>query len=356
MPSARAGVRLAAAAILAASAVVPVRAGARSGGGYEVPLDAAGVSGGSGGKSASGWSVAYTLGAATAGGGLSSPSGRQVRPGLWGGTAYRSAAEGGTILFGDPDRPGRLEIPPNALPSDFLVFVSADPLERPLAVSPAAIRRANEGLARSLAPTARPLDGRLWEILAVDGTGRPVQGLFREPARLTLPYRDDDRDGLVDGASPPLRAADLSVWWLDEAHSLWVRLPDSRPDEGARSVTVPVRHFSVYTVMGAPGLASGDAHAFPVPWRPDGPASGIGPGRTGTQADGITFTNLPGLARVRVYTLSGRLVREIDHADGTPQHAWDVRDDRGDDVASGTYLYVIEAAGARKSGKLVVIR
>jgi len=148
----------------------------------------------------------------------------------------------------------------------------------------------------------------------------------------------------------------LSVWWLDEAHSLWVKLPGGAVDPLRQNVSVPIRHFSVYAVMGAPTFQVGDVYAFPVPWRPQGSRAGLGPGQTGTLSDGITFTNMPEQAVVRVYTMSGNLVREILHSDGMPQLKWDVKNSSGEDVVSGTYIYVVESHQSRKKGQLVIIR
>jgi hypothetical protein len=260
------------------------------------------------------------------------------------------------VTFGDPAFPARLEVPAGALPRDWVVFASHNPASRPLAVSPAVIRRAEENLGRSRAWFTRPSDGRMWEVLVLDEAGRRFEGALAAPARLSLPYQDSDADGYVDGAQPRLRAADLAVWWLDEAHALWVKLPGSRVDTAARTVSAPVRHFSVFSVMGAPSFDPSDSYAFPVPWRPFGPAAGAGAGGTGTQAEGITFTNLPGAARIGIYALSGALVRSLEHSDGSPQLVWDVRDKDGGEVATGTYVYVVESDGNRKRGKIVIIR
>ncbi|MEK7383909.1 MAG: T9SS type A sorting domain-containing protein, partial [Elusimicrobiota bacterium] len=88
------------------------------------------------------------------------------------------------------------------------------------------------------------------------------------------------------------------------------------------------------------------AHAFPTPFRP----------RMGH--DRITFRNLGLNARIRVYTLSGQLVRTFPKTDGATQDLvwYPVSDDHGRSVASGVYLYVIEGDSGRKTGKLMIIR
>ncbi len=332
-------------------------AGPKTGETFEINADLSGVSGSAGAASEGGFRLNGTFGAPWGSEKPVSASGWEVLPGLWGGgPALRSPAAELSLAFGDPARPAGLTIPPNALTSDFLVFTGTSPASRPLRVSAAVVAAANANLARTLTAHTKPLDDRLWEILVLGPDGQEYRGTLRTPATLTLPYTDDDNDGVVDGTRPPVHAARLSLWWLDETHSLWVKLPDAAVDRDRKTVSAPIRHFSVFTVMGAPSFYVGDSFAFPVPWRPSGPDAGAGAGQTGTAAGGITFSNLPSAAAIRIYTLSGDLVREIDHSNGLPQEAWDVRNADGEELATGTYIYVIESAGARKTGKLAVIR
>ena len=93
--------------------------------------------------------------------------------------------------------------------------------------------------------------------------------------------------------------------------------------------------------------AKGDlsnAHCYPVPFKPSA-------GHTK-----ITFTALTGSARIRIYTISGELVRTLSKADANDSIEWDVRNTRGSAVDSGVYLYLIEGAGKPKTGKLMIIR
>ena len=102
-----------------------------------------------------------------------------------------------------------------------------------------------------------------------------------------------------------------------------------------------------------------DIYAFPDPWRPHGPAAGLGYGQTGTDAGGITFTNLPSECSIKIYTLSGRLVRTLHHSDtggAIGQETWDGHVDSGDSAASGVYLWRVQSSTDGKNGKLMIIR
>lgn len=86
------------------------------------------------------------------------------------------------------------------------------------------------------------------------------------------------------------------------------------------------------------------AHCYPVPFKPSA-------GHTK-----ITFTGLTRSARIRIYTISGELVRTLDKADTGETLVWNARNARGTAVDSGVYLYLIESAVQAKKGKLMIIR
>ena len=69
------------------------------------------------------------------------------------------------------------------------------------------------------------------------------------------------------------------------------------------------------------------------------------------------FINLPAQAKIRIYTLSGDLVRELHHADAVRDfERWDLTNDIGRDVASGIYMFRVEAQNFSYQSRFVVIR
>jgi len=86
-----------------------------------------------------------------------------------------------------------------------------------------------------------------------------------------------------------------------------------------------------------------DVKAFPNPCR----------ARDGGNA---IFTNLTENCEIKIYNIAGEFVRKInEQTEGTAE--WDLKNDGGEDVASGLYIYVItNQKDERKKGKLVVIR
>jgi hypothetical protein len=70
----------------------------------------------------------------------------------------------------------------------------------------------------------------------------------------------------------------------------------------------------------------------------------------------IKFVNLPDRAIIRIYTVSGVLVRALEHNSSTSSEAvWDVRNRNGQFVASGVYFYHIEALDARRVGRMTIV-
>ncbi|MBI3504987.1 MAG: T9SS type A sorting domain-containing protein [Proteobacteria bacterium] len=90
----------------------------------------------------------------------------------------------------------------------------------------------------------------------------------------------------------------------------------------------------------------GGAHAFPTPFKPS------------FGHDRITFRGMTPSATVRIYTISGELVRELTKHDPLSNDlVWfPVTNTSGQPVASGVYLYAIQGDTGKNTGKLMIIR
>jgi hypothetical protein len=70
----------------------------------------------------------------------------------------------------------------------------------------------------------------------------------------------------------------------------------------------------------------------------------------------ILFTKLPPQATIRIYTISGNLVRILEHGDGSGTEEWDVRTRFDLLVASGNYYYHVTTPDGRTHlGRFAVI-
>jgi hypothetical protein len=70
----------------------------------------------------------------------------------------------------------------------------------------------------------------------------------------------------------------------------------------------------------------------------------------------LTFAFLPARATVSVHDLRGQLVRILVEADGDGGVAWDGRNERGEEVGSGIYLYRVTTSGETVIGKVALVR
>ena len=63
------------------------------------------------------------------------------------------------------------------------------------------------------------------------------------------------------------------------------------------------------------------------------------PARPHEQFDGIRFANLTQTASIRVFSVSGRLVNELEETDGDGGLEWDLRDKGNRRILPGVYIY-----------------
>lgn len=71
----------------------------------------------------------------------------------------------------------------------------------------------------------------------------------------------------------------------------------------------------------------------------------------------VHFINLPQQSTIKVYTLAGDLVREIEHSSSVRDfERWDLNNASGKPVASGIYMYRVVAGTFHFQNRLVVIR
>ncbi|HRY29076.1 MAG TPA: Ig-like domain-containing protein [Elusimicrobiota bacterium] len=239
------------------------------------------------------------------------------------------------------DEKSRVYLPSGATTVSVAVRIGLDPVGQPQRVDPQKIEEANRKIRSDAYRANDPLTGALREICLYDSQGAPLDLRFAVPATVSIPYTETG--GFVDGTSPLLPEDRLSMYCLDETNALWVRIPDSSVNTADNLVTAPTPHFSVFGLFGNPHSGgNSDLYAFPVPFRR---------GRDSV----VTFVGLPIDATVKIHTLSGTRVRTLPRAGGA-QETWDLKNDDGDTVADGVYLYVVENGGFRATGKLLVTR
>ncbi len=100
----------------------------------------------------------------------------------------------------------------------------------------------------------------------------------------------------------------------------------------------------LFAAVRSSATASFRPRVFPNPWKVDK-----------DNAVGMTFDQFPTGSTVKIFTIAAEKVRVL-HTSAADV-VWDLKNDDGDTVASGVYLYTVTApSGDMARGKLVVIR
>ena len=111
---------------------------------------------------------------------------------------------------------------------------------------------ATQKLVSNTGDAVRSPVGSQVDLALFNGAGQPMA--LSNPVTVTLPYADGG-NGFVAATPLPVRARTLSVYWLDETRNAWRRLPSSRVDESAHTVSALVPHFTAFGVIGQSAMA-----------------------------------------------------------------------------------------------------
>jgi hypothetical protein len=105
---------------------------------------------------------------------------------------------------------------------------------------------------------------------------------------------------------------------------------------------------------------------YPNPYRIDGGYARAGyenrdRTRSAERARAINFANLPNICTIRIYTLSGDLVKEIRHyrPEGGPdaqQETWNMLSRNTQAITTGIYIWSVRSEMGEQLGKLVIIK
>lgn len=127
-------------------------------------------------------------------------------------------------------------------------------------------------------------------------------------------------------------------------------LPISRTDVGGWSYNVTLQSslnashpFVVMVGQKIPAYPSLDVKVYPNPFNAD-------------EHDVMIFEGLPVDATIKIYTISGTLLRTINKSDSTGTYFWYIDNNDGEKIASGVYLFHIESGGQTAKGKLAIVR
>lgn len=231
----------------------------------------------------------------------------------------------------------RAQIDPGSLMEPFFIKMSTVP------------DSAAEEASRKI--SASPL--KVLNVSVLNSQGNPAVLSPGFSGMISFSYLDNNNDGFVDGTSPPVKAESLCVWQLDRILNAWMASMNSVFDPFTKTIRLKVGHFSTFALIPLASLDIANAYAYPVPYKPGaGDAA-----RYGRREDGIRFM-APLSGTIKIFTITGRLVREIDIASNLSPSGvkWDTKTADGNNAGSGIYLWKIDSGGKTKTGKLVIVR
>jgi len=70
----------------------------------------------------------------------------------------------------------------------------------------------------------------------------------------------------------------------------------------------------------------------------------------------ITFKNVTDQLELRIYSMNGDLVRHLDKENTNGFTNWDLKNEQGEYISSGMYIYYITSSGDSKKGKITVVK
>lgn len=74
------------------------------------------------------------------------------------------------------------------------------------------------------------------------------------------------------------------------------------------------------------------------------------------KSDKLTFANLTTKTEIKIFDINGNLVRGLEENDSNGGISWDMKNDRGDRVAAGIYIFYATNEKETKTGKFAIVR
>ena len=189
------------------------------------------------------------------------------------------------------------------------------------------------------------------EFKAIKESGEELSD-FSDYVEIELPYQDDNDDGVEDTISVPVE--DLKVCCLNESDLKWEIVGNGGKDcvdETDKVVKGKSKHFSIYSI-GAMAPANNLSAVVVYP----------NPVNFSTSVRGtVKFENLMADSRIKIFNLKGKLVKTLNPDtlanDGSSGKAeWDGKNEDGETVGFGLYLYHITSGSQKTTGKIAVVK
>ncbi|MCX7715874.1 MAG: T9SS type A sorting domain-containing protein, partial [Endomicrobia bacterium] len=152
---------------------------------------------------------------------------------------------------------------------------------------------------------------------------------------ITIYYRDSDVVGLDE--------SQLVIGRYDENNKRWIPLL-STADPTNNKVTAITNHLSIFAILqlvAANDLSS--LKAYPNPYNPL------------VHTGGLVIDGLTSQAKIKIYTITGELVKEVEYTTANGRAIWDGKNTEGSIVSSGVYVIYVEGSNGEKKKLKVAV-
>ncbi|WP_340105683.1 hypothetical protein [Rhodohalobacter sp. 8-1] len=163
-----------------------------------------------------------------------------------------------------------------------------------------------------------------------------------------------DTDETPEPAGPPIRGRNYYYYITAVGNANNNDGSALTPEKPLRSSRYYTQTFDPASLQRPPGEALSEIRIVPNPYVSTSAAEL----RYDIQnLERVQFFEVPGKAKIRIYTELGELIRTIEHLDGSGDEEWDLRNDSRQRIVSGIYIVVFEdlETGETTTRKMAVI-
>jgi len=155
------------------------------------------------------------------------------------------------------------------------------------------------------------------------------------------------------------------VWNLDDVSDGTLDLEDPSLGQVEQGTVFRINTTKPNTVDDVFTFSTGSLLTASATYSPDeikvwpNPYFGFNPEERTSLERKVTFTHLPegdGTATIRIFNLSGQLVKKLDHNDGTQYEVWDLTNNFSVPVTSGMYIAHISTSKGDKVLKIAIVQ
>ena len=161
-------------------------------------------------------------------------------------------------------------------------------------------------------------------------------------AQLRFPYRDEDKNGIIDGTD--IKERDVAIHKYYEDRHRWEKIPNQETDYKNKVCVASLKGFSYFKLFQVLQENLSQARAYP------NPCVAV-KGHNWVKIDQISVDS-----SIQIFNIANELVWEIDGIK-SGEAVWNLQNMCGKNVSSGVYLcYIKNTLGDKNVLKVVIIR